>query len=112
MSGQLARIMADAEILILDEPTPALDLKNQIVILDWIVGLSQEGGLTVVMTTYCPRWQQSRADIGFCHPRVTRTNMRREMTGEGVAKLFARGPDDCLRIHLQGIQFVGKRRIP
>jgi ABC-type cobalamin/Fe3+-siderophores transport system ATPase subunit len=47
--------MADSEILILDEPTPALDLKNQIVILDWIVGLSQEDGLTVVMTTNHPR---------------------------------------------------------
>ena len=55
MSGQLARIIADAEILILDEPTQALDLKNQIVILDWIVGLSQEGGLKVVMTTNHPR---------------------------------------------------------
>lgn len=50
-----ARALAtEADILILDEPTSTLDLKNQGIILQWIRNLSCEEGLTVVFTTHHP----------------------------------------------------------
>jgi iron complex transport system ATP-binding protein len=54
--------VANAQILILEEPTSALDLKNQIVILDWIARLSQEYGLKVTMTTHHPHHALAVAD--------------------------------------------------
>jgi iron complex transport system ATP-binding protein len=58
-----ARALAtDADILVLDEPTAALDLKNQDVILEWIVRLSREEGLTVAFTTHHPHHAHAVAD--------------------------------------------------
>jgi iron complex transport system ATP-binding protein len=59
----LARaITAEADILVLDEPTAALDFKNQIVILDWIQRLSAEDGLAIVFTTHHPEHAANVAD--------------------------------------------------
>jgi iron complex transport system ATP-binding protein len=50
-----ARALAtEADVLILDEPTSSLDLKNQGVILEWITRLSREERLTVVFSTHYP----------------------------------------------------------
>jgi iron complex transport system ATP-binding protein len=58
-----ARALAtEAEILILDEPSSSLDLKNQGVILEWITRLSREEGLTVVFTTHHPHHALAVAD--------------------------------------------------
>jgi len=59
----LARaLVLEAEILILDEPTSFLDLKNQGVILDWITRLSREENLTVLFTTHNPHHAYAVAD--------------------------------------------------
>jgi iron complex transport system ATP-binding protein len=55
-------LVAEAEILILDEPASALDLKNQALILDCIASLSHEDGLTVVLTTHHPHHVLAVAD--------------------------------------------------
>ena len=58
-----ARALAtEADILILDEPTSSLDLKNQGVILEWITHLSHEEKLTVVFTTHHPHHAHAVAD--------------------------------------------------
>jgi iron complex transport system ATP-binding protein len=58
-----ARALAtEADILILDEPTSSLDLKNQGVILHWITRLSREEGLTVAFTTHHPHHAYAVAD--------------------------------------------------
>jgi ABC-type cobalamin/Fe3+-siderophores transport system ATPase subunit len=55
-------VVSEASILILDEPTSAMDLKNQILILDWIARLSHDDGLTVLMTTHHPHHASAVAD--------------------------------------------------
>jgi iron complex transport system ATP-binding protein len=47
-------LVSEAEILILDKPTSALDLRNQILVLEWITRLSPQDGLTIVFTTHHP----------------------------------------------------------
>jgi iron complex transport system ATP-binding protein len=55
-------VVSEANILVLDEPTSASDLKNQILILDWIARLSHDDGLTVLMTTHHPHHALAVAD--------------------------------------------------
>lgn len=55
-------LVAQAQILILDEPTASLDLKHQVIILDWIMRLSREDGLTVILTTHYPNHALAVAD--------------------------------------------------
>lgn len=58
-----ARALAtEADILILDEPTSTLDLKNQGIILEWITRLSYEENLTVIFTTHHPHHANAVAD--------------------------------------------------
>jgi iron complex transport system ATP-binding protein len=58
-----ARALAtEANILVLDEPTSSLDLKNQGVILEWIMRLSHEENLTVIFTTHHPHHAYAVAD--------------------------------------------------
>jgi iron complex transport system ATP-binding protein len=56
-------IAAEADILVLDEPTSSLDLKNQGYILDWIRRLSREEKLTVVFSTHRPDHAYAVADL-------------------------------------------------
>jgi len=59
----LARaVVAEAEILILDEPASALDLRHQALILDRIAALRREQGLSVVLTTHHPHHAEAIAD--------------------------------------------------
>jgi iron complex transport system ATP-binding protein len=55
-------LVSEADILILDEPTSSLDLKNQILVLDWITRLSRQDGLTVLFTTHHPNHAFAIAD--------------------------------------------------
>lgn len=55
-------LVAQADILVLDEPASALDLKNQAMILDWIARLSADQGLSVVLTTHHPHHALAVAD--------------------------------------------------
>lgn len=55
-------LVADADIVILDEPTSSLDLKNQGIILEWIARLSRQDGLSVVFTTHHPHHALAVAD--------------------------------------------------
>lgn len=55
-------MVSEADILILDEPASALDLKNQAVILDWIRRLSRQHGLTVLFSTHHPHHALEIAD--------------------------------------------------
>jgi iron complex transport system ATP-binding protein len=56
-------LAAEADILVLDEPTSSLDLKNQGFILDWIRRLSHEEKLTVVFSTHHPDHAFEIADL-------------------------------------------------
>ncbi|GEO82864.1 ABC transporter ATP-binding protein [Pararhodospirillum oryzae] len=59
----LARaLVAGADLLILDEPASALDLGNQVLILDWIRRLARQEGLGVVFTTHHPHHALAVAD--------------------------------------------------
>ncbi len=59
----LARALAsEGEILILDEPAAALDLRNQAAILALIGRLADERGLTVLFTTHQPQHALAVAD--------------------------------------------------
>lgn len=55
-------LVSEVDILILDEPTSSLDLKNQGVVLDWITRLSDRDGLTVLFTTHHPHHALAIAD--------------------------------------------------
>lgn len=55
-------LVAEADILILDEPAAALDLKNQAVVLDWIHRLAGQNGLTILFTTHHPDHALAVAD--------------------------------------------------
>jgi iron complex transport system ATP-binding protein len=55
-------LVSEPDILILDEPTSSLDLKNQILVLDWIARLSRRDGLTVLFTTHHPHHALEIAD--------------------------------------------------
>jgi ABC-type cobalamin/Fe3+-siderophores transport systems, ATPase components len=56
-------LVAEADILVLDEPASALDLRNQALILDWIRRLSRRDGLTVVFTTHHPHHALAVSDF-------------------------------------------------
>jgi iron complex transport system ATP-binding protein len=59
----LARaLVAEADILVMDEPTSSLDLKNQAMVLHWIEKLVQDDGLTIVFTTHHPHHALAVAD--------------------------------------------------
>src|SRR5262249_46142506 len=47
-------LVSEADVLVLDEPTSSLDLKNQAFVLDWMARLAGEG-LTIVCTTHNPQ---------------------------------------------------------
>jgi iron complex transport system ATP-binding protein len=55
-------LVAEADILILDEPTSSLDLKNQALVLDWIERLTREDGITILFTTHHPHHALAVAD--------------------------------------------------
>ncbi len=55
-------LVSQANILLLDEPAAALDLKNQGVILEWIFRLARHDGMTVLFTTHQPSQALAVAD--------------------------------------------------
>ncbi len=60
----LARaIVSEAEIIILDEPCSALDLRNQALVLEWIGRLADAHGLTVLFSTHAPQHASAMADL-------------------------------------------------
>ena len=51
----LARaVVAEADIIVLDEPCAALDLRNQAMILKWMARLADERGATIVFSSHDP----------------------------------------------------------
>lgn len=91
-------LVAEAPIVILDEPTSSLDLKNQALVLDWISRLAQEDGLTVIFTTHQPHHALAVADHALL------------MLGE---REFASGSTDHVltETNLQALYGVPLRRI-
>ncbi|MEM7445894.1 MAG: ABC transporter ATP-binding protein [Pseudomonadota bacterium] len=62
----IARALAsEAPIIILDEPTAALDFRNQSIVLHVLHRLSRERGLTIVMTTHHPQHALEIADAAL-----------------------------------------------
>lgn len=58
-------LSTQADTLVLDEPTAALDMKNQGAILRWIKELSREDGLSVIFTTHQPHHAHLVADTSM-----------------------------------------------
>lgn len=59
----LARALAaEADILVLDEPMAALDLRHQQSVLQWMHRLAREDGLTVIFSTHQPQHADVVAD--------------------------------------------------
>jgi iron complex transport system ATP-binding protein len=59
----IARALAgECELLVLDEPAAALDLKNQVAVLDTIARLACRDGLGVLFTTHAPGHALAVAD--------------------------------------------------
>ena len=51
----IARALASqAKVLILDEPTSHLDIKNQVNVMHALYRLARERGMAIIMTTHCP----------------------------------------------------------
>ena len=91
----LARALAsEGDILILDEPTAALDLRNQGAILDLIGRLADEHGLTVMFTTHQPQHALAVADSAMLlmedRPPLTGP-VAQIMTEETLAQLYGIG---------------------
>lgn len=55
-------LVSEADIIVLDEPAAALDMKNQIMALGRIASLARDHGLTVVFTTHHPAHALEIAD--------------------------------------------------
>jgi iron complex transport system ATP-binding protein len=55
-------LVSEAEIIVLDEPAAALDMKNQLLALGRIASLARDFGLTVVFTTHHPAHALDIAD--------------------------------------------------
>ena len=55
-------LVANADILILDEPTASLDLKNQALVLQTVRRLAEQDGLTIVFSTHHPNHALAFAD--------------------------------------------------
>jgi len=55
-------LVCEPDILILDEPASALDLKNQALVLEWMKRLAREQGLTLLFTTHHPHHALEAAD--------------------------------------------------
>jgi iron complex transport system ATP-binding protein len=55
-------LVSEADILILDEPASALDLKNQALVLDWMTRLARDEKLTLLFTTHHPHHALETAD--------------------------------------------------
>ncbi len=59
----LARALAaESDVLVLDEPMAALDLRHQQLVLHWIRRLARDDGLTVVFSTHQPQHADVVAD--------------------------------------------------
>jgi putative ABC transport system ATP-binding protein len=51
----IARALANSpELLLLDEPTGDLDTRNTVVVMDTLLKLNREKGITLIMTTHNP----------------------------------------------------------
>lgn len=58
-------LVSECQVLILDEPASALDFKNQRLILTTLKRLSQDHGLTIVLTTHFPQHAVHLADLAL-----------------------------------------------
>lgn len=47
-------LVSEADVIVLDEPAAALDMKNQMLALERVASLARDDGLTVVFTTHHP----------------------------------------------------------
>lgn len=88
----LARALAsEASILILDEPTSSLDLKNQVLVLRKIRELSAQYELTIVFTTHYPAHALAAADHTMLFIDAERNligKTRSVMTEENLEHLY------------------------
>ncbi|MDR0588303.1 MAG: ABC transporter ATP-binding protein [Burkholderiales bacterium] len=58
----LARaLVAQADIILLDEPASALDIRHQAVVLQWVHRLARDEGLTILFTTHHPHHAEAVA---------------------------------------------------
>jgi iron complex transport system ATP-binding protein len=83
-------LAADADILVLDEPTAALDLHHQQDVLRWIRRLAGEG-VTIVMTTHQPQHADIVADdvaLIFAADRVVAGPAEEMLTPALLGELF------------------------
>jgi iron complex transport system ATP-binding protein len=87
-----ARALAsDAQLLVLDEPTAALDLAHQRLVLERIHRLSRDDGLTIVFSTHQPDHAAAVAEdvaLMFRDGTVVSGPLQETMTTERLSQLF------------------------
>ncbi len=97
MRGELtAALLHDPEIVFLDEPTIGLDIVSKARVLEFLIALNRERGLTVLLTTH------DMADIERLCPRMLIIDHGRVIYDGGVAAIRERfGGERTLIVDLE-----------
>jgi iron complex transport system ATP-binding protein len=84
-------LVSEADILILDEPASALDLKNQALILDWMRRLARDEKLTLIFTTHHPHHALEAADDALLmmgEEKFAHGSVNEALSEENLAALY------------------------
>jgi iron complex transport system ATP-binding protein len=84
-------LVSEAKILVLDEPTAALDFKNQNLVLHWIKKLAVEQGFTVIFATHVPQHVLAVADkamLMFSPDEYFVGDVSQALTEQNLSRLY------------------------
>lgn len=98
-------LVAEPEVLVLDEPETGLDFHNQLLVLDMIDRLVHEEGIAAVMNTHYPTNALAIADEAFMMDRegsYISGAVREVLCAENIARAFR------VRVVVNEIHFKGK----
>ena len=90
-------LVAEPEVLVLDEPETGLDFHNQLIVLDLLRTLIRERGLSVIMNTHYPAHALGIADrvlLLDSQHRATSGPTREVMDEATLARVF--GVEVCI----------------
>ncbi len=109
---ELARgLLTEPEVLFLDEPTLGLDVQNRARVWEYIRGLQEDRGLTLLLTTHYMDEAEELADRvgiidrGRLAVEGTPSELIEQMGADGV-RIAGRGDSAKLVLALRGVPFV------